>query len=50
MSRGESGPEGGGGTKLPTDQRDERSLADLTMQLSEQAATLARRSRRGLRL
>jgi hypothetical protein len=43
MTRRESGPEGGSGTKLPTDQRDERSLAELTKQLSEQAATLARK-------
>ena len=43
MTRRENGPEGGSGTKLPDDQRDERSLADLTKQLSEQASTLARR-------
>lgn len=43
MTRRENGPEEGRGTKLPDDQRDERSLADLTKQLSEQAATLARK-------
>jgi MFS family permease len=43
MTRRENGPEGGSGTQLPDDQRDERSLADLTKQLSEQAATLARK-------
>jgi membrane glycosyltransferase len=43
MTRREHGPEGGSGTKLPDDQRDEHSLAELTKQLSEQAATLARK-------
>ena len=43
MTQGESGAERASGTKLPTDQRDERSLAELTKQLTEQAATLARK-------
>jgi hypothetical protein len=43
MTHRESGAEGGSGTELPTDQPDGRSLAELTKQLSEQAATLARK-------
>ena len=43
MTQRESGAEGGSGTELPTDQSDGRSLAELTKQLSEQAATLARK-------
>jgi membrane glycosyltransferase len=43
MIKHDSGAEGGSATELPNDQRDERSLADLTKQLSEQAATLARK-------
>jgi putative superfamily III holin-X len=43
MTRRESGAEGGSATGLPNDQRDERSLAELTKQLTEQTATLARK-------
>jgi hypothetical protein len=40
MTKFTSGTEGGGATEFPN---DEGSLADLTKQLSEQAATLARK-------
>jgi hypothetical protein len=43
MTNAESGAERGSGTNLSTDRRDERSLAELTKQLTEQAATLARK-------
>ena len=43
MTHGEKGAERDSGTKPPIDQRDERSIAELTKQLTEQAATLARK-------
>ena len=42
MTKYQSGAEGNSASELPN-QRDERSLAELTKQLSEQAATLARK-------